>query len=291
MPNILKNFMAPRAGTYAFPDACDLTQPDVMPEIEEPELPEPEELEEELLPDLPTPKTPVDFAKLEADAILQRAQEQADELLQRVREQAAKDVEEQYAAAHQEGYDAGYAEGLAKALTEAKAQREAQALDQAKKIQQFLDAAAKEQDALIDKNVDELRDLAIAIAEKVVRVSLKSSSDIIGRMILAATEKRKRREWVHIYIAGCDAKGVAETPPALSAALSSLSDHVRIVPMADEESGTCLIETQSSMPAYQLSFPILSACFLIPHAPRPKRKTYFMDYFNLPKGAPRCFES
>lgn len=243
MPNILKNFMAPRAETYAFPDACDLTQPDVMPEIEEPELPEPEELEEELLPDLPTPKTPVDFAKLEADAILQRAQEQADELLQRVREQAAKDVEEQYAAAHQEGYDAGYAEGLAKALTEAKAQREAQALDQAKKIQQFLDAAAKEQDALIDKNVDELRDLAIAIAEKIVRVSLKSSSDIIGRMILAATEKRKRREWVHIYIAGCDAKGVAETPPALSAALSSLSDHVRIVPMADEESGTCLIET------------------------------------------------
>lgn len=240
MPNILKNFMAPRAENYAFPDASDLTQPDVTPELEEPECPEPEE---ELIVEVPGPKTPVDFAKLEADAILQKAQEQADELLARVREQAAKDVEEQYAAAHQEGYDAGYAEGIARAMAEAKDQREAQALEQAKRVQQFIEAATKEQDALIDQNVDELRDLAIAIAEKVVRVSLKSSSDIIGRMILAATEKRKRREWVHIYIAGCDAKGVAETPPALSAALSSLSDHVRIVPMAEEESGTCLIET------------------------------------------------
>lgn len=278
MPNILKNFMAPRAENYAFPDASDLTQPDVMPE---PEPLPPGEPEKEILPDIPSPKTPIDYAKLEADAILQKAREQADELLQRVREQAAKDVEEQYAAAHQEGYDDGYAEGIARAMSEAKAQREAQAVAQERQVQQFLEAAAKEQEQLIDQNIEELRDLAIAVAEKVVRVSLKSSSDIIGRMILAATEKRKRREWVHIYIAGCDAKGVAETPPALSAALASLSDHVRIVPMADEECGTCLIETPDEIIDASVStqFSNIKRMLSDSSRPAPESETMFHGLF------------
>ena len=94
----------------------------------------------------------------------------------------------------------------------------------------------------MDDNVEELRDLAIAIAEKVVCVSLKSSSEVIGRMIQTAVDKRKRREWAHIYIAECDAKYFTKVPAALTAALSSLSDRVRIIPMADDEAGTCIIE-------------------------------------------------
>ena len=98
-------------------------------------------------------------------------------------------------------------------------------------------------DRQLDENVDDLRDLAIAIAEKVVSVSLKSSSEVICRMIQTAIDKRKRREWAHIYIAECDAKHLSKVPASLMNALSALSDRVRIIPMADDEAGTCIIET------------------------------------------------
>ena len=97
-------------------------------------------------------------------------------------------------------------------------------------------------DQQLERNVDEMRDLAIAVAEKVVSVSLKSSSEVIGKMIHTAIDKRKRREWVRIYLAECDAKRLQPISPPLAAALASLSDQVRIVPVADDESGTCIIE-------------------------------------------------
>jgi flagellar assembly protein FliH len=84
--------------------------------------------------------------------------------------------------------------------------------------------------------------LAIAVAEKVVCISLKSSSEVIGRMIQTAIDKRKRKEWVRIYIAECDAKKMAQVPQSLASALSALSDRVRIIPVADDEPGTCIIE-------------------------------------------------
>ena len=90
---------------------------------------------------------------------------------------------------------------------------------------------------------DELLDLCIAVAEKVVRVSLKSSSEVIVRMIQTATERLKRQEWVHIYISGCDTKSAAQISPALTTALGALSQHVKIIPMGDDEGGTCIVET------------------------------------------------
>ena len=60
--------------------------------------------------------------------------------------------------------------------------------------------------------------------------------------IQTAIDKRKRKEWVHIYIAECDARKMSQIPASLSSALTALSDRVRIIPMADDESGTCIIE-------------------------------------------------
>ena len=97
-------------------------------------------------------------------------------------------------------------------------------------------------DRQMDQSVDDLRDLALAVAEKVVCVSLKSSGDVISRMIQTAIDKRKKKEWVHIYISECDAKRLTQIPASLSAALTALSDRVRLIPMSDDESGTCIIE-------------------------------------------------
>ena len=125
---------------------------------------------------------------------------------------------------------------------EAQAELNEKAAAQLKEVQAFLRDAARARDQLLEDSKQDLKELALAIAEKVIRVSLKSSGDILIRMIESATAKRRRCEWVQVYIADCDARASANTVPELTEALSRLSDRVRVIPMADDESGTCIIE-------------------------------------------------
>lgn len=234
--SILKRFMKGAAEPYAFPDAAELRIEEAENRADEPESAR--------IPDtpVPDPRTPIDFAKLEAEMILRDARKQAEELLEQVREDAKRESESYFQQARAEGEAAGYADGQAKAAQEGEEYRAAQAAQLAGEVQQFLDRASASLDGLMDQSVNDLRDLAITVAEKIVRISLKSSGEVIGRMILSAIDKRKRREWVQIYIADCDAKRMTQVPRQLTAALSALSGRVRIIPMADDESGTCIIE-------------------------------------------------
>lgn len=49
-------------------------------------------------------------------------------------------------------------------------------------------------------------------------------------------------EWVRIYVGGCDARELSQITPELTTALAGLSDHIKLIPLADDESGTCIIE-------------------------------------------------
>jgi flagellar assembly protein FliH len=246
LPNIFKRSSQTSAVLYEFPDEADLVFEDPPELSDEPPEAEEEEHEEEEGPDLqekPQPKTPIDFANIQADAILEDARRQAQEILDRAAQEAQEKAQEIRDAAREDGYQEGYAQGAAQAAGEGARQREEQAAALGKEVQDFLDQASAALDRQLDENMDELREIAMTVAEKVVGVSLKSSSDVICRMIQTAVDKRKRKEWVRIYIAECDAKGLTEIPASLSTALSALSDRVRIIPVADDEPGTCIIET------------------------------------------------
>ena len=240
MPSILKRFFNPEASPYQFPPAEELVidnEADVQFESSN-EIKQ----DDEATPEAPPQETPIDYAKLQAEAILDTARKEAEELVKQAKVNIANELDELRASAQEDGFRAGYAEGMSHALSEAKAQRTTQALELSGDVKRFLEKATLAQEENLKQTQDELRDLSISIAEKIVRVSLKSSGEIIARMIQNATEKLKRKEWVHIYIAGCDAKDFAQVSPSLTAALSALSDHVKIVPISDEESGTCIIE-------------------------------------------------
>jgi len=250
LPNIFKRFALSKveARPYQFPDAGELMDEEELSSVEEgdgagdetaAEFPQQEG--EEAQPVSET-ENPVSFAQVQADSILKDARLQAEELLEQARLQAEVEAEGIRAAARDAGRQEGYQEGMAQAMEESVRLREEQAAAQEAQIQQFLEKASAALDRQMDQNIGELRDLAMAVAEKVVSVSLKSSGDVICRMIQQAVDKRKRREWVHIYIAECDARLLSQVPASLSAALSALSDRVRIIPMADDESGTCIIE-------------------------------------------------
>ncbi len=256
MRNIFKGLLDAKA--YEFPDAEDLRfDTDLPPEEAEepgeadpggasPPVEEPEPEEDTSPPDGPAPSEPggpVQYAQLQAELILKQAREEAETILADARAAAKAEQEEIRMGARDEGYREGYAQGIAKAMDDAQRDREAVAAQLEQEVQAFLEKADMAREEFITQSQDELLDLCIAVAEKVVRVSLKSSSEVIVRMIQTATERMKRQEWVHIYISGCDTKGIAKISPALTTALGALSQHVKIIPMGDDEGGTCIVET------------------------------------------------
>ena len=251
--------MRPKAEPYRFPTAEELVLEEERPPAppppgpeekgEPPELDiriEPEQEEEEPPPKEPE-EDPVSYAQIQAEQILADARRRAEEIVDQARLEAEIKSQELYESSRQSGLEAGRAEGVAQgvaqAMEEGRKAQDRQAAALKAEFDEFLERAGAALDRQMEDNVEELRDLAIAIAEKVVCVSLKSSSEVICRMIQTAIDKRKRREWAHIYIAECDAKHLSKVPASLMAALSALSDRVRIIPMADDEAGTCIIET------------------------------------------------
>jgi flagellar assembly protein FliH len=218
-------------------------EPEPAPEDEEPlESEEQLLLEDELPPEELKIDSPVEYARIQADIILRKARIEAEDIIAEARKKAEEETKAVCAAAQEAGRREGYIDGVAKAEAEGKKRQEEQAAALEEEVKRFLEQASERVDGAMDAQVDELRDLAIAVAEKVVCISLKSSSEVIGRMIQTAIDKRKRKEWVRIYISECDAKKMAQVPQSLSSALSALSDRVRIIPVADDESGTCIIE-------------------------------------------------
>jgi len=266
--NILKGFLNLNVEEYRFPDAEELevekeaslpdfagedgipeAPPGVDAEQEDDEYGEPpaglaeEEAADGRSASQPEAGGPVQYAQLQAELLLRQAREEAEQILVDARAAAKEEQEVIRAGARDEGYREGYAQGIARAMEDAVRDREATAQRLEGEVQAFLEKADMAREEVIKQSQDELLDLCIAVAEKVVRVSLKSSSEVIVRMIQTATERLKRQEWVHIYISGCDTKGMAQISPTLTTALGALSQHVKIIPMGDDEGGTCIVET------------------------------------------------
>ncbi len=262
LPSILKYFMKPKAEEYELPDEEQLvSQLEEMIRLKEsvpsdgaadekpvqevkagqPAMAEAQE-QEVRAPDSGSFEQALSLAQTQADELIRNAQAKAEHIIEQAKQAAEAEVARIHQQASEEGYNQGYVEGQRKGEEEASAAMRKAAQDSVEAVQRFLTQANNMRDEKIDKLSGELLDVAVAVAEKVIHVSLKSSEEIIKRMIVAATEKLKRREWVQIYVADCDVKGVAQSDPSLSAALSSLSDHIKIVPMRDAETGTCIVE-------------------------------------------------
>ena len=157
-------------------------------------------------------------------------------------EEAAAKAEAEKELARADGYRQGYGEGLRQARVEGAAQIEEHRKQEAERIRSFLEQAAAARDSLLEQAQNELCELSLAVAEKVIHISLRTSRDVIARMIQVATEKLKRREWVHIYVGGYEARDLAQITPELTTALAGLSEHIKIIPMSDDELGACIIE-------------------------------------------------
>lgn len=166
-------------------------------------------------------------AKKKAKMILDDAREQAEFL----REQA-----------YEEGKKQGYEEGTKQAYEEHRAILNKEIRELQTNIADVIQSVGMEKEKIIESSIDELKKISLAVAEKIIQTSLQSSEEIIKRMILAATDKMKKRQWAKIYITKCNTGISMDADAEFLERLSHLSDNIKIVTMDNGEDGTCIIE-------------------------------------------------
>lgn len=178
----------------------------------------------------------------ESEKAIQAALKMADDILN----VAKKEAEEIKKSAYQKGYDEGVKEGREDGYWKSYDENSLKfGEDRQRALKEVEDCLAEveiKKKEILDHYLEDLRDIAIAIAEKVIHISLKSSGDIIKRMIIAATEKLKKTEWAKIYISKYDADLTMQGDAELLNSLSYLSDNIKIISMNREERGTCIVE-------------------------------------------------
>jgi len=174
--------------------------------------------------------------------ILEKAQKRAKEITDKAQEEAEQVLANAKQAGHEEGYDAGFKEGYEKAYEEHKKESDRQLQEHKAILKQTIESVAEEKEKILEKYIDDLKRITLTIAEKVIQTSLKSSGEVIKRMIVAAAGKLKRTQWIKIYVSQNDAGQMIQGDVGLLNELSHISGNIKIIAMDHAEEGTCIIE-------------------------------------------------
>lgn len=182
------------------------------------------------------------IAQEQTEDMLRKSVRRSKEILDEAREQGDRLRQEAVEEGKKEGFQLGREEGRRQAYQEHEAALKKEIDSLKKEIALYVTEMEHAKELVVEKHLDDLKDISLAVAEKIMRISLKSSSEIIKRMILAATDKLKKTAWVKIYVgreeAGMELRGDRE----LLTQLAKISDNVKIVMMEEAEEGTCIIE-------------------------------------------------
>ncbi|PWJ52481.1 hypothetical protein [Faecalicatena contorta] len=155
----------------------------------------------------------------------------------------AEDVRtEAYQIGFTAGSEAGYKEGREQALNEYDLRFEAEFKNLQKRLADYIKEVEITKERLLEQHIEDLKNISLAIGEKIVQTSLRSSSEVVERMILSATGRLKKSAWAKIYIGkGQETMDVRGDVQFLQE-LSKLSDNVKIIMLEEEDTGTCIVE-------------------------------------------------
>lgn len=134
----------------------------------------------------------------------------------------------------EEGYKSGYNDGLEKAEEEnrfivAELERMISDVQDAKKF-------------IAQKYEDDLQNLAVAIAKKIVNAELEVNGDVISNIIKGAVSDYYNQEWVTITVSEKTADKIEQIDKSIIRELKRVSGNVKIIASPQAEDGDCFIE-------------------------------------------------
>lgn len=180
---------------------------------------------------------------VEAEEIIARAEEEAGLMRQTAIHAAEKIKGDAYLQGKAEGYADGYDAGMVDADTRIRGAIAQEVREIKQEVATLIDSVSLEKNLILEQYSEDLTALALSTAEKIVRVSLESSGDIIRGMIMSAAEGLKKTQWLKIYMSKYDFEMLKEADYDLIDSLSFVSDDIKVVVMEESELGTAIIET------------------------------------------------
>ncbi|MGP1441526.1 MAG: FliH/SctL family protein [Anaerovoracaceae bacterium] len=181
-------------------------------------------------------------AEAQAASIIKEAMDTAERVKKDAFVEAGAAASEAQTTGYNEGYEKGLAEGREQAVTEARAELDEKNRFLLEEISRAIAELDRQKIDYIRMYNEEMKDLVIAIAEKVINVSLKSSGEIIRRMILNAVENSNEKQWAKVFISESDAHIMVNEDSDILDALRKVSDNIKIEVMENGEQGDLLIE-------------------------------------------------
>lgn len=178
-----------------------------------------------------------------AEFALQEAERQAAEILENARSEAEALKEEARQAGYARGLEEGRQAGKAEAMGRMEAVLEEQKQAAGQELSEAVKSIEQAKSRCMREYLDQLRDCAFAVAEKVIHTSLEASGDIIRRMIVFETEKLRKTAWLKIYLEKQDYDMMMEADADLVTELTRVSDSIKFIVMEREARGSCIIET------------------------------------------------
>ncbi|MCR4926202.1 MAG: hypothetical protein K5917_07930 [Clostridiales bacterium] len=134
----------------------------------------------------------------------------------------------------EEGYKLGYSDGLEKA--------ERENLLIVNELERLIDDVQQAKKAVAKKYEDDLQNIAVAIAKKIVKTELETNPKAISSIIKKAVEDYHNQEWMTITVSENTAEKLEEYDKNIIDDLKGVSGNVKIVASAQAEDGDCFIE-------------------------------------------------
>lgn len=184
----------------------------------------------------------VEDAREQARQILLKAKQMAGDILREAGKQAEQLKKTAIEEGCREGFEAGYKSGTEQAAMEQADFFRRQEEEFRRDMEQAMASIDQAKEKSLRNYLEELKDCSVAIAEKVIHISLRSSGEVIKRMLVAETEKLRKTAWVKIYMEKTDYDMMAEADADVVSELAKLSDNIKFVVMDKESSGNCIIE-------------------------------------------------
>lgn len=181
-------------------------------------------------------------ARHEAKQLMLKSNEMAEEILREAKEKAEQVKEDASRDGYSSGYEEGFQAGVDKAVKEHGEAMGKQLEEFRRDMEEALSSVGGAKEQCIRTYLEELKDCSVAVAEKVIHISLKSSGEVIKRMITAETEKLKKTAWVKIYVERADYEMMMEADADIIGELSRLSDNIKFIVMDKENRGNCIVE-------------------------------------------------
>lgn len=216
--------------------------------------------EKPALPDLKTILEQDDLpGRNQALQILERAQAEAEEIVAAgkvevehiradmetlMQEKCQQLFEEAFANGQTQGYTEGYDSGYQKGYAEGFQQNEGAAEALRRALEQYEAVWSQ----TLDENFDDLKYLALEIAEKIICTTLEEDSEIFLRLIEKGLNTFRGFSWVDVYLS-TDAPAAATicVEEQLAERLQLDPNYIKVKRKADLKAGDCVVETESGV--------------------------------------------